>query len=154
MKTSSPPEGLRFTGIKRPGSLALGDGETRQKHMPACLATALSGLEWVCLHRPREAGSYSGLGWREVVASQHQHGASLQAALAETKRDEGKNCRCPASRLRSKIKSSTALMEGRICSKTLTLHLGCNLSNFLMTLLCIMDLSYKGIYALRTKLPR
>lgn len=58
-------------------------------------------LAWnECLHWPREAGSH--LGWREAAASQHQHGASRQAALAETKRDGGKSCGCPASGLLSK----------------------------------------------------
>lgn len=89
--------------------------------------------------KPLPASTSTGLPYRQLLLKQRGMKGS---------------CGCPASRLKSKIESSAGLMEGRICSKTLTLCLGCNLSNFLMTLLCIMDLSYKGIYALRTKLPR
>lgn len=45
METSSPPEGLRFREIKRPGSLAPGNGKTRREHMPPHLAAAPPGLE-------------------------------------------------------------------------------------------------------------
>lgn len=61
METSSPPEGLRLREIKRPGSLAPGNGKTRREHMPPRLAAA--PLAWnECLHWPREAGSHRGLG--------------------------------------------------------------------------------------------
>lgn len=95
---------LKFTGIKRPGCLAPGDGETWWKHTSARLAAALPGLERRCLRQPREAGSSRGLGWREAAACQHQHGTSLQAALAETKRGEGKSTdvQPPGSNLNSR----------------------------------------------------
>lgn len=109
MKTSSPPEGL---------GAWLPEMETQDEsiRLPTWqqLFLAWSGI----VYQPRETGSSHGLRGREAAASQHQHGASLQSALAETKRGKGKSFGCPASGLKSKIESSTVLMERRICSKT------------------------------------
>lgn len=119
MKTSSPPEGLRFREIKRPGSPAPGNGETRWRHMRACLAAARAGPE-ARLHWPSGAGSHRASGG-EAAAGQHQRGAARPPGRRLLLKQRGTKGRAvdvqpPGSHLETQ--SSAALMEGRICSKT------------------------------------